>query len=45
MPLLEIKNLTVSFDTSVGLFKAVVGVILIFGANWVARRFNQTGIF
>ena len=23
MPLLEIKNLTVAFDTSVGLFKAV----------------------
>ena len=34
-----------SYSTAVGLFKAVVGVILIFGANWVARRFNQTGIF
>ena len=26
MPLLDIKNLTVSFDTSVGLFKAVDGI-------------------
>jgi putative aldouronate transport system permease protein len=34
-----------SYSTAVGLFKAVVGVVLIFGANWVARRFNQTGIF
>ncbi|MEV1130031.1 ABC transporter permease subunit [Agromyces sp. NPDC049794] len=34
-----------SYSTAVGLFKAIVGVVLIFGANWVARRFNQTGIF
>ncbi|GMA27872.1 protein LplB [Arenivirga flava] len=34
-----------SYSTAVGLFKAVVGVVLIFGANWVARRFKQTGIF
>jgi putative aldouronate transport system permease protein len=34
-----------SYSTAVGLFKAVVGVVLIFGANWIARRFNQTGIF
>jgi len=34
-----------SYSTAVGLFKAVVGVVLIFGANWLSRRFNQTGIF
>jgi len=34
-----------SYSTAVGLFKAVVGVVLIFGANWLARRFNQNGIF
>ncbi|WP_243231837.1 sugar ABC transporter permease [Microbacterium sp. CIAB417] len=34
-----------SYSTAVGLFKAVVGVILIFGANWIAKRFNQAGIF
>ena len=34
-----------SYSTAVGLFKAVVGVVLIFGANWLAKRFDQTGIF
>jgi putative aldouronate transport system permease protein len=34
-----------SYATAVGLFKAVVGVILIVGANWLAKRFNQEGIF
>lgn len=34
-----------SYSTAVGLFKALVGVVLIFGANAIARRFNQTGIF
>jgi putative aldouronate transport system permease protein len=34
-----------SYSTAVGLFKAVVGVLLIFGANWLARRFKQTGLF
>ncbi|NDL60753.1 ABC transporter permease subunit [Phytoactinopolyspora sp. XMNu-373] len=34
-----------SYSTAVGLFKAVVGIILIFGANWLARRFKQNGLF
>lgn len=34
-----------SYSTAVGLFKAVIGVILIFGANWLAKRLNQTGLF
>ncbi|WP_221585275.1 sugar ABC transporter permease [Microbacterium sp. G2-8] len=34
-----------SYSTAVGLFKAVIGVVLIFGANWLSRRFNQEGIF
>lgn len=34
-----------SYSTAVGLFKAIVGVILIFGANALARRYQQTGIF
>jgi putative aldouronate transport system permease protein len=34
-----------SYSTAAGLFKAVVGVILIFGANWLARRRNQPGLF
>ncbi|WP_117214781.1 ABC transporter permease [Allorhizocola rhizosphaerae] len=34
-----------SYSTAVGLFKAVVGIVLIYGVNWVARRFGQTGLF
>jgi len=34
-----------SYSTAVGLFKAVVGIILIFGSNWLARRLGQTGLF
>ncbi|HWV48487.1 MAG TPA: ABC transporter permease subunit [Microbacterium sp.] len=34
-----------SYSTAVGLFKALVGVVLIFGANWLAKRFTQAGIF
>ena len=34
-----------SYATAVGLFKAIVGVILIGGANWVAKRLGQDGIF
>lgn len=34
-----------SYSTAVGLAKAIVGVVLVFGTNWLAKRFNQTGIF
>ncbi|GAB4001064.1 sugar ABC transporter permease [Glycomyces albus] len=34
-----------SYSTAVGLSKALVGVVLIFGTNWLAKRFNQQGIF
>ncbi|MCA4135097.1 sugar ABC transporter permease [Arthrobacter sp. M4] len=34
-----------SYSTAVGLFKSVVGIVLIFGTNWVAKRFNQSGLF
>ncbi|MDQ0677150.1 putative aldouronate transport system permease protein [Arthrobacter pascens] len=34
-----------SYSTAVGLFKSVVGIVLIFGTNWLAKRFNQSGLF
>ncbi|WP_030160206.1 sugar ABC transporter permease [Glycomyces sp. NRRL B-16210] len=34
-----------SYATAVGLFKAIIGLVLIFGTNWLAKRFNQQGIF
>jgi putative aldouronate transport system permease protein len=34
-----------SFATAVGLVRGVVGAMLIFGANWVANRFGEEGLF
>jgi len=34
-----------SFATAVGVFKSIVAMILLLGANWVARRLGQTGIW
>jgi dipeptide transport system ATP-binding protein len=43
MPLLEIKNLTVSFDTSVGIFKAVEGIDLDVDAREVLAIVGESG--
>ena len=43
MPLLEIKNLTVAFDTSVGLFKAVEGIDLHVDAREVLAIVGESG--
>jgi dipeptide transport system ATP-binding protein len=43
MPLLEIKNLTVSFDTSVGLFKAVEGIDLNVDSREVLAIVGESG--
>jgi putative aldouronate transport system permease protein len=40
-----IANGAYSYSTAIGLFKAVIGIILIFGSNWIARRFGQRGLF
>src|SRR5690606_6594084 len=34
-----------SYSTAVGLFKSVVGVILVLGANKLAKKMGQEGIF
>ncbi|QHT63740.1 sugar ABC transporter permease [Paenibacillus lycopersici] len=34
-----------SFGTAVGLFKGVVGLVLIVGANRVAKKFGEDGVF
>jgi putative aldouronate transport system permease protein len=33
-----------SYSTAIGLFKAVVGLVLVFGANYLAKRAGQSGI-
>nr|WP_314262396.1 ABC transporter ATP-binding protein [uncultured Devosia sp.] len=43
MPLLEIKNLSVSFDTSVGLFKAVDGIDISVDASEVLAIVGESG--
>ncbi|MBE1440729.1 putative aldouronate transport system permease protein [Paenibacillus sp. OAS669] len=34
-----------SYSTAVGLFKSIVGVILVFTSNYLAKRFGQSGIY
>lgn len=34
-----------SFSTAVGLVKGLVGTLLVFAANWAAKRFGQEGAF
>lgn len=43
--IMGITNGAYSYSTAVGLFKAVIGIVLIFGANWLARKFGQSGLF
>ncbi|MGN9840463.1 ABC transporter permease [Nonomuraea sp. H19] len=39
-----ITQSALSYSTAVGLFKGVVGCILIFGSNWLAKRLGQRGL-
>lgn len=34
-----------SYATAVGLFKGLIGVLLITGSNWLAKRLGQTGLY
>lgn len=34
-----------SFSTAVGLFKSLVGLILIIGANWIAKKSGEDGVY
>jgi putative aldouronate transport system permease protein len=42
---LGIEQINYSFSTAVGLFKSVVGLILITGANYLAKKFDTPGIW
>jgi putative aldouronate transport system permease protein len=40
-----LTSLQYSFATAVGLFKNILAMILILGANYIAKKLNQTGIW
>ena len=40
-----IINAQYSFSTAAGLFKSIVGMIMVLGSNWLAKRFGESGIY
>lgn len=43
-----VKGLTqsqFSYSAAVGLFKSAVGLVLVLGSNWLAKRFGQEGVY
>ncbi|WP_460324809.1 ABC transporter permease [Paenibacillus sp. YSY-4.3] len=34
-----------SYSTAVGLFKSVIGVILVLGSNWLAKKSGESGLY
>ena len=40
-----ITNAQYSFSTAAGLFKSIVGIILVLSSNWMAKRFGERGIY
>jgi putative aldouronate transport system permease protein len=34
-----------SYSAAVGLFKAAVGLVLVLGANWLAKKFGEEGLY
>jgi len=34
-----------SYTTAVGLFKSAIGLLLVVGANWLAKRFGEEGVY
>lgn len=40
-----VTNGQYSFSTAVGMFKGVVGCIMVMGTNWLAKKCGETGIY
>lgn len=40
-----ITNAQYSFSTAAGLFKSLVGIIMVLGANWTAKKAGESGIY
>lgn len=42
---LGVTNGQYSFSTAVGLFKGIVGCVMVLGTNWIAKKCGETGIY
>ncbi|MFS0883421.1 sugar ABC transporter permease, partial [Metabacillus niabensis] len=40
-----LKNGQLSYSTAVGMFKGLVGLILVIGANKLAKKFGEDGLY
>lgn len=40
-----IQNAQYSFSTAAGMFKSIVGMIMVLGANWTSRKAGEAGIY
>lgn len=40
-----ITNAQYSFSTAAGLFKSIIGIIMVLGANWTAKKAGESGIY
>jgi putative aldouronate transport system permease protein len=40
-----IRNSQYSYSTAVGLFKSIVGLFLVFGSNFLAKRLGEEGLY
>lgn len=40
-----ITNAQYSYSTAAGLFKSIVGMIMVLGSNWIAKRAGESGIY
>ena len=40
-----IQNAQYSFSTAAGMFKSIVGMIMVLGANWTSKKAGEAGIY
>lgn len=40
-----ITNAQYSYSTAAGLFKSIVGMIMVLGSNWIAKKSGESGIY
>lgn len=43
--MMGITNGAYSYSTAVGLFKSVIGIILVLGTNWLAKKMGEDGLY